>query len=169
MTGKCLVDWLIANTDWAGRFVRKRVRNRSDVEDVIQEAALAMHMKKEFSMKTVDLRPYWSGVLKRAIKNYQRRLGCGPVGSEYPPDTAQRATPGSSMADCQSRLDLQEVQGRDHQVVSEVGIENEVLRLRLTTSMTRERVGAYLGVTAATVRGVEKREFARLRARLEAA
>jgi DNA-directed RNA polymerase specialized sigma24 family protein len=147
------VIWLYHHWSWARNLVRRRIWNPSDTEDVLQEAVVSILQKHAVPIDVGGLFRYWSGVLKRTALWYQRRSAARSTSLHPDALATLEASPATAPDLALDRASLRVANG-----------ELEVLRLRFSTTMSREQVALALGYSAASVRGIERRALARLRA-----
>ena len=137
----------------AFRLANGMLRNRTDAEDAVQEAAIKAWRKRSSFRAGSDPKPWFLAIVANECKMHRRRRVWDPL--DRPAHEPEAATPGDQESDEVERLRA----GLNH-------LDRKsrlVLVLRFYLDLSHEDVGRTLGISAAAARVRVHRALEKLR------
>jgi len=171
LTRSAQVDWakeLASHDRWLRTAVFARLRNREDVDEVMQEVALAVMRQSAPLVDSTKVAPWLYRIAIRATLMYRRRLGRQRglnerYGNLQQPSECSRADDPLDWLLATERRDLV------RQALLELASRDaEILLLKYTESWSYAQLSSHLGISRSAVEARLHRARGRLRSRLVA-
>lgn len=144
------IDWtaeLKQHAPWLRRVLSGRIGNRHEVDDLMQEIALAVFRQKALPTEPVSVAPWLYRLAVRQAINFHRKMG--RKSNARPTPDLQVASPEAEPLDW--LLDV-EASIAMREAISDLNIrDREILMLKYTESWSYKQLAEHLGVKVKTV------------------